>query len=234
MSSLAFAAAAPGTLTTSFRGSACVSRHAQPLARVVPAKRATLRMGAPHIVAHKIAKVEAVKERLATAQMIFSIPLAGLKVIDVSNFKKALPEGSSSMTVKNTLMRRAIEESQWDVAGSLTSESSIWVFVGEDIKGTVEAYNTFADPLKRDPIKGGVMEGVLYDTAGINAIAALPSKKELIEEFARLVKMVPTKVARSVKEVPTKLARAIKLAIADEGDGDAAEARAPEAAAVEA
>lgn len=228
MSPPAFAAAAATSFTTSFRGSMCAPRNGRPMSQTRPVKRAALRMGAADVIAKKAVVVDAVKARLDASQMIFSVELNGLTVSDRDEFKKSLPAGSSSMTVKNTLMRRAIAETGWEVAGDITKNSTIWVFVGEDIKGTVEAYTKFAKDKEREPTYGGVLEGVLYDDKGIAAIAALPTKTELIAKFARLINMIPTKIGRSVNQVPTKLARSIKLAVADE---DAAAAPAAEAAA---
>lgn len=181
-----------------------------------PIKRAGVQMAAAEVVAKKSAVVDSVKARLDVSEMLFSVELKGLTVSDRDEFKSALPAGSSSMTVKNTLMRRAIADSGWEVAGDIAKNSAIWVFVGEDIKGTVEAYTKFAKEKGREPVNGGVMEGVLYDDKGISAIAALPTKMELIAKFARLVNMVPTKLGRSINQIPTKVARAIKLAVADE------------------
>lgn len=173
-------------------------------------------MAAPSVIERKTKIVDKVKERLENAQMIYQVPLPGMTVANVAEFRNSLPEGSSAMSVKNTLMRRAISESDWEVAGPMLKESGIWVFVDEDIKGSIEAYKKLAKELNREPIQGGVLEKILYDEAGIKAIAALPSKLELITKIARGLNAVPTKLAVSINQVPTKVARSIKLAFADE------------------
>lgn len=207
------------TVSTSSFTSALSARGPQAPFVIVPKhRRARVRMGSEKSIREKSAKVDRVKALLRDAQLLFSIPLPGLSVANVFKFRHSLPQGTTAMTVKNTLMRRALADSEWLVAGDLTRQSSVWVFVKEDIKGSVNAYKELAKELKREGLIGGVMEGVLYDQAGINAIAALPSKIELIEKVARLVKMVPTKVALGVKAVPQKVARAIKLAVADEDE----------------
>jgi len=61
-------------------------------------------------------------------------------------------------------------------------------------------------------VRGGVLEGTMYDSAGVAKIGELPSKKELIAKIAGGINMVPTKLARVVAAPNTKLARAIKLA----------------------
>lgn len=172
-------------------------------------------------IAKKAAKVKTVQDTLADSMLLFAVPLKGLTVANVATLKEKMPEGTKIITVKNTLMRRAVADGPWQSATDLTNESSIWVFVKEDLKQSVKGYKEFIKELNRDaPIRGGVFEGEKYDTAGIEAVSALPSKKELITKIAISIKAVPTKIARSVKAVPTKVGRAVKLAFAEEEGGE--------------
>lgn len=219
VSRTAFTASAPLTGSTSASASyvGSISGERSPgLTVATPMRRCRFTMAAPAVIERKTAIIDSVKSRLDSAQMIFSVSLPGLTVANVADLRHALPEGSSAMAVKNTLMRRAIAETGWEVAGPMLKESGIWVFVDEDIKGSIEAYKKIAKDLDREPIQGGVLDNTLYDEAGIKAIAALPSKLELITKIARAVNAVPTKLAVSINQVPTKVARSIKLAFADE------------------
>ncbi len=65
---------------------------------------------------------------------------------------------------------------------------------------------------KTDTINGGVLDGTLYDTKGVNAIGDLPSKKELYAQIAAAIAAVPKGLAVTINQVPEKTARAIKLA----------------------
>ena len=118
-------------------------------------------------------------------------------------------------TIKNKLMLRAVEGTEFEPAASLVKGPNTWFFIEEDISGTMKA---FADFTKKEslqeshPVLGGVIEGQLYDSKGIEAIGKLPSKLELYAKIAGSIKAVPTKVARVIKAPSSKLARAIKLA----------------------
>lgn len=214
MNSPAFAS--PTALgATAFRQPTAISARPHASTRAPP-RRANVTMISETNIAKKAKKVEAAKACLEGTTMMFSTPLEGLSVSDIFKLKLDLPEGTKCATVKNTLMRRAMEGTEWEVAGDLTSQSSLWFFIRDDIKGSVKAYETMQKELKRDDIKGGVFEGEKYDLSGIQAIAALPTKQELMQKLAIALKMVPTKIGRSINMVPTKLARAVKLAIADE------------------
>lgn len=175
-------------------------------------------------IAKKAAKVDKVKAYLSESQLILSVPLDGISVAQVTALKKSMPAGTSLMTIKNTLMRRAITDTEWAPADDLLKDSSLWIFVKDDgMKDTLKVYKQFLkDNAREASIRGGVFEGTRYDEDGIEKVAALPSKKELITKIAIGIKAVPTKIGRAINAVPTKVGRAVKLAFAEEdGEGSA-------------
>lgn len=159
--------------------------------------------------------VENVQELLDTSEMIFTIPGGSMTVAQSQTLRRSLPEGTVMKTVKNKLMARAVEGTDYEAATSMLKGPNTWFFIQEDISGTIKAYNSFLkDAGMKDshPILGGIMEGTNYDSAGVDAIGKLPSKQELYAQIAGSIKAVPTKVARVIKAPNSKLARAIKLA----------------------
>ena len=163
----------------------------------------------------KQSRVAGLKERLDASQMVFTCPAGGLTVAETQSLRRSLPEGSSVSVVKNTLMARALEGTDYDVATDLAKGPNMWFFIEDDIGGTIKAFNSFTkdfDKKETHGLIGGAMEGTIYDAAGVKAIGALPSKDELIARIAGGINAVPTKLARVFKAPNSKLARAIKLA----------------------
>ena len=163
----------------------------------------------------KQSRVGGLKERIDASQMVFTCPAGGLSVAQTQSLRRSLPEGSSVSVVKNTLMARALEGTDYDIATDLAKGPNTWFFIEDDIGGTIKAFNSFTkdfDKKETHGLIGGAMEGILYDAAGVKAIGALPSKDELIARIAGGINAVPTKLARVVKAPNSKLARAIKLA----------------------
>lgn len=163
----------------------------------------------------KKATVATVQELLETSDMIFSIPASSMTVSESQKLRQSMPEGTQIKVIKNKLMARAVDGTPYEQATNMLKGANMWFFVEEDISGTIKAYKAFCkDCGKKDshPLLGGVMEGILYDEAGVDAIGNLPSKQELYAKIAGSIKAVPTKVARVIKEPNSKLARAIKLA----------------------
>lgn len=165
-------------------------------------------------------KVEAVQELLETSQMIFTVPASEVTVSESQTLRRSMPEGTTISVVKNTLMNRAVQGTEYEEAtAGLLKGSNMWFFIEEDIGASIKAWNAFTKETGKKEtheILGGVVEGVEYDSKGIDAIGKLPSKKELYAKIAGSIKAVPTKVARVIKAPNSKLARAIKLATADE------------------
>lgn len=227
------AAFAPSTALTASTFSApracppLLPRHAV-RALPAPARRVAPAMVSETNIAAKAVKVEHVKEALESCLLMFNTPLEGLTVAQVRQLKNNLPEDTTAITVKNTLLKRAVEGTPWESASELAKQSSMWIFVESDMKGSLKIYNDYMKEIGREaPIRGGVFDRTVYDNEGLEAVSKLPTKKELIQKVAVSIKAVPTKLGRSVKAVPTKLgksinavpvkvARAIKLAVADE------------------
>lgn len=203
--------AVPLTGVTAFMGQPLVSRPA--------AAPSSLYMGGGTGYATskegKKARVETMKGLLESSQMIFSVPSGSMTVAESEVLRRAMPEGTTIATVKNTLMERAVAGTDYETATSLLKGPNMWFFIEDDIGATIKAFNSFSkDYGKKEshPIRGGVMEAEFLDPAGVDAIGKLPSKDELYAMIAGSIKAVPTKVARVIKAPNSKLARAIKLA----------------------
>eukprot|EP01083_Nonionella_stella_P113278 333877_1 len=169
----------------------------------------------------KTETVGAVKELLDSSEMIFTTPASGISVSQVQTLRRSLPEGTTVKVVKNKLMNRAIEGTEYEIAGDMLKGANMWFFIEEDIGGTVKSFNSFTkenDLKESHSILGGTMDGEKYDSAGVTAISKLPSKQDLIAMIAGSINAVPTKLARVVKAPGEKMARAIKLACEEGND----------------
>merc|ERR1712051_486781 len=118
----------------------------------------------------------------------------------VQTLRRSLPEGTTMSVVKNKLMKRAIDGTEYDAGETRLSGANMWFFTKE------------ANKKETHTILGGVIDGQTYDSTQCEQIGKLPSKLELIGQIAGSIKAVPTKVGRVIKAPNSKLARAIKLA----------------------
>mmetsp|Transcript_37712 Transcript_37712/g.67346 ORF Transcript_37712/g.67346 Transcript_37712/m.67346 type:complete len:158 (+) Transcript_37712:127-600(+) len=137
-----------------------------------------------------------------------------------------MPGNTKIMVVKNTLFRMAAQGTGFEAADPMTVGMNAWFFVEiDDVQETIKAYQAFLKASGKDKNKGakgiigGAMESSLLTPDQVKALESMPTKKELIEKIARLIKQVTTKVAYGVNATPRKLAIAVRMATIDDQEG---------------
>jgi large subunit ribosomal protein L10 len=161
--------------------------------------------------------------------------------------------GAEYKVVKNTLARRAAKGTPFEQAEEHFRGVTAVAFVKDD---GIALSKTLTKFVKDNPevfsFKAGIVEGKVIDLAGVQTLASLPSKEELMSKLLFLLQAPAQRLATVISAVPRNLAVVIKLAseklegpaaapeAAPEATPDAApevaapEAAAPEAAATEA
>jgi large subunit ribosomal protein L10 len=71
----------------------------------------------------------------------------------------------------------------------------------EDATAPARIVAKFAKDIKALSLKSGVVEGTYYDEAGINVIATIPSKEELLSKLLGSLQSPITNFARVIKQV---------------------------------
>lgn len=152
------------------------------------------------------------KELLAEAELALVLDYKGLSIKEMTDLRDRLRAGNGICKVtKNSLMRRAIDgDSTWASLDSLLTGTNAFVLIKGDVGAGVKAVQTFQKDIKKSETKGGLFEGRLLSQDEIKAIAALPSKEQLMAQIAGAINAVATKVAVGINEVPSGMARALK------------------------
>ena len=135
---------------------------------------------------NKLAKVEVVAdivEKFKAAQSVVVVSYSGLTVEQVTNLRKLCREQDVHYCVlKNRLVNRALQE--LNIAGleNLLEGPNAFVFGNKDVTNAPKIINDFIEKNKLQSleIKGGLMGTEVLDAAGVKAIAALPSREELL------------------------------------------------------
>lgn len=139
--------------------------------------------------AEKIERVAAIKERIGASDAILLTEYRGLTVSDISELRRSLAEGGASFAVvKNTLMRRAADDSAMAELGSLLEGPTAVAFVEGD---PVAAAKKVVEAIKRFPalvLKGGFMDGRMLSAADAKALADLESRDVMLSKVAGLMK----------------------------------------------
>ena len=173
----------------------------------------------------KVERVAELKERLGAADSILLTEYRGLTVTDISELRRSLAEGGASFAVvKNTLMRRAAEESAMADLESLLEGPTAVAFVEGD---AVAAAKRVVEAIKRYPalvLKGGFMEGRVLSAADARALADLDSREVMLSKIAGLMKGEMSRAASMFQSAQSKflsLLEAYKEKVPGEAAADA-------------
>lgn len=138
----------------------------------------------------------------------------GLSVSQITDLRGKLREkGVTYKVIKNNVFKRALQETP-EIDGfpyDSTFEGPLAVaFVAEDMPSAAKVLKEYAKEQDKLQIVAGVMETTYYDASGVESIASLPSKEELLATLAASLNSPATKMAGVMNNIMASLARAIK------------------------
>ncbi len=140
----------------------------------------------------KKAVVAEVSEQVAKAQTIVLAEYSGIEVADLTTLrKKARESGVYLRVVKNTLVRRAVADTQFAPLAEQMTGPLIYG-VSEDPVAAAKVLNDFAKGNDKLVLKAGSYAGKVLDKAGVQALASIPSREELL---ARLLGVMQAPVS---------------------------------------
>lgn len=122
-------------------------------------------------------------EKLKGAQSMVVCSYSGLTVEQVTNLRKLCREQEVHYCVlKNRLVLRALQELGIGGLDHLLEGPNAFVFSTKDVTNAPKIVNDFIEKNKLTSleIKGGLMGTEVLDAAGVKALAALPSREELL------------------------------------------------------
>ena len=131
----------------------------------------------------KVQVVADIVEKLKGAQSMVVCSYSGLTVEQVTNLRKLCREQEVHYCVlKNRLVLRALQELGISGLDHLLEGPNAFVFSTKDVTNAPKIINSFIEKNKLTSleIKGGLMGTEVLDAAGVKALAALPSREELL------------------------------------------------------
>ena len=131
----------------------------------------------------KVQVVADIVEKLKGAQSMVVCSYSGLTVEQVTNLRKLCREQDVHYCVlKNRLVLRALQELGINGLDHLLEGPNAFVFSTKDVTNAPKIVNDFIEKNKLTSleIKGGLMGEEVLDAAGVKALAALPSREELL------------------------------------------------------
>ena len=182
--------------------------------------------------------VEEIAAAVKDAQSVVLVDYRGLTVEQDTQLRKQLREAGITYKVyKNTMMNFAFKGTDCEALLPYLEGPSAVAISTEDATAPARVLCKFAKTADALEVKGGIVEGIAYDAKGINEIAKIPSREELLSKLLGSIQSPITNFARVMNQLAEKggaSACAAPAAEAPAEEAPAAEAPAEEAPVAEA
>ncbi len=157
----------------------------------------------------KQAVVAEVAQQVSRAQAIVMVENRGMAVADMTRLRaKARASGVYFRVVKNTLVRRAVAETPFaQLADRMVGPLAYGI--GPDPVAVAKVLNDFAKGHEKFVITGGAMPGQVMSAKEVAALAALPSREELIARLLGALQAPLSRFVQTLNAVPSKFVRTL-------------------------
>ena len=155
----------------------------------------------------KAVTIADLRERLRGTDLVIVTDFRGLSVGQMQTLRRDLrAAGGQYRVAKNTLLRLAAEqEGQGELSGLLDGPSGI-AFAEGDMVAVAKAVTTFARGAEALQVRGGLMNGRAIDAVGVAALAALPSREEMLAKMLGSMQAPATNLVGVLSGVARSLA----------------------------
>lgn len=177
--------------------------------------------------------VDEISSVIKEAKTVVLVDYCGLTVEQDTILRRQLREAGVNYKVyKNTFMNFAFKGTECEGLTDLLEGPNAMATCDTDATAAARVLCKFAKTAPALEIKGGVVEGTVYDADGIQKISNIPSREELLSKLLGSMQSPITNFARVIKQIAEK-GGAGEAAPAEEAAAEAA-APAEEASAAEA
>ena len=149
--------------------------------------------------------VEEISASIKDAQSVVLVDYRGLTVEQDTKLRKELRDAGVTYKVyKNTMMNFAFNGTAFEGLAPYLEGPSAVAISTTDATAPARILQKFAKTADKLEIKGGVVEGVVFDAAGMIKIAAIPSREELLSKLLGSLQSPITNFARVMNQLAEK------------------------------
>ena len=152
----------------------------------------------------KLAVIDEVTALAAKAQTLVMAEYRGITVADMTKLRvDARSKGVTLSVLKNTLARRAVAGSSFEVAADQMTGPLIYGF-SEDAVAAAKVVSEFAKTNDKLVIRAGVYGGKTLDVNGVKQLANIPTKEVLLAQLLGLMQSPISRTARVLAAMAEK------------------------------
>ena len=146
--------------------------------------------------------IDEIKVKLENAKSAVVIDYLGITVAQADAMRKKLRELNVDYSVyKNTLVKRAIVGTAYEQLEEVLEGPSAFAFSYEDPTLPAKTLNDIIKEYKKMAFKAGIVDGTFYDAVGIQQIASIPSREELLAKFLGSIQSPVSKMVRTFQAI---------------------------------
>lgn len=165
----------------------------------------------PKTRAEKEAKTAEVAEQLNTATAVYLTDLTGMSVEKLTNFRRICRENGIRLeVVKNTLIQRATAGTTYEQLTPHLEGPTALMTTTSDVVAPARILEKFIKENKGLPkIKAACCEGDVFDEAGVQALAKLPSREALLSQLLSVLNAPLTQMVLVLSATARNLANVL-------------------------
>ena len=149
--------------------------------------------------------VEEISANIADAQGIVLVNYSGLTVAQDTQLRKELREAGVTYKVyKNTMMNFAFKGTPCEELCQHLEGTNALAVCAEDATAPARILAKYAKDVPTLELVAGVVEDTYYDKAGIEALAKVPSREELLGKLLGSIQSPITNFARVLNQIAEK------------------------------
>ena len=172
----------------------------------------------------KQAVIDEVTGLAAKAQTLVMAEYRGITVADMTKLRsQARDKGVNLSVLKNTLARRAVAGSAFDVLSDQMTGPLIYGF-STDAVAAAKVVADFAKTNEKLVIRAGAMAGKVLDVNGVKQLASIPSKEVLLAQLLGLMQSPISRTARVLAALAEQKGGGNDVVVAAEPAAEAAAA----------
>jgi large subunit ribosomal protein L10 len=148
--------------------------------------------------AQKEKLVEELGQIFASSGVVVVAHYAGMTVKQMQDLRAKMRDvGGSVRVAKNKLAKIALEGNPSAKMGDLLTGMTVLAYT-EDPVAAAKVSEEYAKANDKFVILGGAMGGTMLDPAGVKAVAAMPSREELLAQIASMIGAPASAIAGAI------------------------------------